>query len=77
VYGTRWCPDCIRAIRFLKKHQVAYTWIDLDQHPEAGKKVREINQGMRIVPTILLPDGEILVEPSNKELALKLSSSTT
>ncbi len=27
---------------------------------------------MRIIPTILFPDGSILVEPADSELALKL-----
>jgi hypothetical protein len=35
-----------------------------------------VNQGRRIVPTIIFPDGSILVEPSNAELAEKLGLAT-
>ena len=37
---------------------------------------KEFNQGMRRIPTIVFPDGEILVEPSNAELAKKLGLQT-
>ena len=72
VYSTVWCPDCRRTKLFLEKHQVAYENIDIEQEPEAVKTVERINQGMRRVPTIVLPDGSILVEPSNLQLAEKL-----
>ena len=34
--------------------------------------IEEINNGLRVVPTIVFPDGDILVEPSNAKLAEKL-----
>ena len=46
--------------------------MDIAQDPEAIAYVEEVNQGQRIVPTIVFPDGSILVEPSNAELAEKL-----
>jgi mycoredoxin len=73
VYGTQWCGDCRRARRFLDQHQVVYTWIDIDRDKEAERKVVEINHGMRSVPTMIFPDGSLLVEPSNTQLARKLS----
>lgn len=38
--------------------------------------VEQINHGKRIIPTILFPDGSILVEPSNAQLAEKLNLQT-
>ena len=32
----------------------------------------EINNGKRIVPTIIFEDGSILLEPTNKQLAEKI-----
>ncbi|NPV85006.1 MAG: NrdH-redoxin [Anaerolineae bacterium] len=72
VYGTRWCPDSTRAKSFLDQKKVAYTWIDIDKDPEARKFVEKVNNGFRSVPTIVFPDGSILVEPSTSELAKKL-----
>jgi glutaredoxin-like protein len=73
VYGTTWCPDCVRAKRILDKRQVPYKWIDITQDPDAVAYVEKANGGMRRVPTIVFPDGSILVEPSNDELARKLN----
>ncbi len=72
MYGAPWCPDCKRAKQFLGEQRIPYDWIDLDQNPEAAALVREKNAGKQIIPTILFPDGSILVEPSNEELAAKL-----
>ncbi|MGB9674046.1 MAG: glutaredoxin family protein [Anaerolineales bacterium] len=74
VYGTNWCGDCIRAKQFFQKHQIPYEWVDIDRDKEAERIVMEINHGNRSVPTIVLPDGNILVEPSNSELEEKLLS---
>ncbi len=73
VYGTTWCPDCVRAKRVFKKNNIEFQWIDIGQDPAARVFVEEANNGMRIVPTILFPDGETLAEPSNSELSEKLS----
>ncbi len=76
VYGTTWCPDCKRAKQFLGEHRLQYNWVDIEQDPEAMAYVEEINEGKRIVPTIVFPDGGLLVEPSNAELADKLGLHT-
>jgi thioredoxin reductase (NADPH) len=72
IYGTTWCPDCRRAKQFFGEHRVQYTWVDIEQDEAAMAEVERINEGKRIVPTIICPDGEILTEPSNDELAAKL-----
>ncbi len=71
VYGTDWCGDCIRAKRFFQKNQIPYEWINIDKDKEAEKLVIEINHGNRSVPTIILHDGSILVEPSDAQLSDK------
>jgi len=72
VYGAPWCPDCRRAKQFLGEQRVSYDWIDIDKDASAAAIVREKNAGKQIIPTILFPDGSVLVEPSNDELATKL-----
>jgi mycoredoxin len=73
MYGTTWCGDCRRAKKFFDQKGVSYHWIDLEQHPEAVEIVLKHNNGMQSVPTIFFPDGSVLVEPSNQELAQKLA----
>jgi len=72
VYSTVWCPDCKRAKKFLDEHQIQYEEIDIDRNPKAATLVKQLNNGMRVVPTIVFPDGTILSEPSNPQLAEKL-----
>jgi len=74
VYGTTWCSDTIRARRYLDNHKIPYKWIDIDKDNDARKFVEKTNRGYRSVPTIIFPDGSILVEPSDADLAAKLSS---
>jgi mycoredoxin len=40
-----------------------------------AKKFFEVNNGFRSVPTIIFPDGSILVEPGWEELKAKTSNS--
>ena len=76
VYSTVWCPDCKRAKQFFGEQRVAYTNVDIEQDKKAMAFVEKINNGMRIIPTIIFPDGEILVEPTNAQLAEKLGLTT-
>ena len=71
VYSTVWCPDCKRAKKFFGEHRVQYENIDIEEHSEGVAFVEGLNKGMRIIPTIVFPDGEILAEPSNAKLAEK------
>lgn len=72
VYSTSWCPDCHRAKYILDEYGIDYNEIDVERHIEGLRFVQQINNGNRVVPTIVFPDGSILVEPSNQTLAAKL-----
>jgi len=76
VYSTVWCPDCKRAKQFFGEQRVAYTNVDIEQDKKALAFVEKVNEGMRIIPTIIFPDGEILIEPNNAQLAEKLGLTT-
>ena len=75
VYGTTWCPDCKRSKQFLGEQRIHYDWVDIEKDAEAMTYVEQVNQGKRIIPTIVFPDGSILAEPTNAELAQKLGLS--
>jgi glutaredoxin-like protein len=72
VFGTTWCGDCKRAEKWLKEQNIPFAFIDVDQDSQAQDYVRSVNNGNVVVPTILFPDGSILVEPSDQDLAEKL-----
>jgi mycoredoxin len=50
----------------------SYTYINIETDDQAAAYVMQINRGNQSVPTIVFPDGSILVEPSNVELQTKL-----
>ncbi len=77
IYGADWCFDCRRARQFFDQQQVFYKWVDIDEDKTSEQYVLTVNKGMRSIPTIVFPDGSVLVEPSNNELALKLKTSET
>lgn len=76
VYSTVWCPDCKRAKRFFGEQRVPYVNVDIEQDVEAMAFVERVNNGKRIIPTIVFPDGSMLVEPSNAQLAERLGLQT-
>jgi thioredoxin reductase (NADPH) len=76
IYSTVWCPDCKRAKQFFGEQRIPYENIDIENDPEAMAFVEKVNHGMHIIPTIVFPDGSILVEPSNAQLAQKLGLQT-
>lgn len=76
VYSTVWCTDCKRAKKFFGEQRIPYTNIDIENDPQAMAFVEQVNQGKRIIPTIVFPDGDVLVEPTNAQLAAKLGLQT-
>jgi len=77
MYTTSWCGDCRRAKRVFEALGVSYTEVNIDAEPSAAAQVMSMNHGMRSVPTILFADGSMLVEPSSRELEVKLASLST
>ena len=72
IYTTHWCGDCARTKSFLRRNAIPYEEIDIEHDASAAATVIRLNNGHRSVPTLVFPDGSILTEPSNRELAEKL-----
>ncbi|MFZ5878646.1 MAG: glutaredoxin domain-containing protein [Chloroflexota bacterium] len=73
MYSVDWCPDCKRARIFFERNQIQHLTVNVDDDARGAAFVREVNHGSRSVPTIVFPDGAILVEPSNAQLEEKFS----
>ena len=56
VYSASWCRDCREAKKFLDKHQIAYTVIDIEATPGAADEVVR-NVGKRAIPQFVI-DGK-------------------
>lgn len=71
LYGADWCPDCRRAKAFLKENNIEYNFVDVDLDEQATKKVESINNGKRIIPTLII-NGKSYTNPDNPALAATL-----
>lgn len=72
IYGAHWCPDCRRCKTFMGEHGVPYEWLDILEHPELTREILDKTGGKRVLPTIVFDDGDVLLRPTNLELARKL-----
>ena len=72
VYGAPWCPHCKRVKKFLAAHRVRYANVDIDTDPEAIGRLKELQDGGQIIPTVIYPDGTHEVNPSNEALARRI-----
>ncbi len=72
MYATEYCSDCHRAKAFFEANHIEYLRVGLEGNEQATEFVINVNNGNRSVPTIIFPDGTILVEPSWAELKEKI-----
>ncbi|MGK0391084.1 MAG: thioredoxin reductase (NADPH), partial [Maribacter sp.] len=72
LFGADWCPDCRRAKNFLRDNSINFEFIDIDKNDWAINKVEEINNGKRIIPTVLI-NGQPHTNPDNIALTELLS----
>lgn len=75
MYSTEYCPDCHRARKFFETNNIPYMRVSLEGNAEATEFVMQVNNGYRSVPTIVFPDGSVLVEPGWEDLKAKFSDS--
>jgi len=72
LYGAAWCPHCKRVKRFLAAHRVPYDNVDIDAEPEAIARIKQLQGGGQIIPTVVYPDGTHEVNPGDAALAARL-----
>jgi len=53
VYSARWCPECRTAKRFLDRHSIPYTDIDIEATPGAAAEVIR-HVGKRAIPQFVI-----------------------
>ena len=62
VYGADWCSDCITAKKFLNSKGVDFEFIDITDNQQAIALVEKINNGRRVIPTLIV-DGVSFTNP--------------
>ncbi|MFH1221617.1 MAG: glutaredoxin domain-containing protein [Candidatus Micrarchaeota archaeon] len=44
IYGTAWCPWCVRAKNFMEQNSIPFEWKDADQQENADEAFRKSRQ---------------------------------
>ena len=71
VIGHRWSQESHIARDFLARNQVPYKWLDLASDPEAVELLELTGSGSSRCPVLIFPDGQILEQPTNQQIAEK------
>ncbi|QDP96455.1 mycoredoxin [Microlunatus elymi] len=74
MYTTPWCGYCFRLKQQLKREQIDFDEVDIEQQPAAAELVASVNHGNQTVPTLVFSDGSALTNPSVREVTAKLAS---
>ncbi len=72
VYGHNRCALSNLIARTLQESEIDHEWRDILKGDPAWKdELKQLARGYLSVPTIVFPDGTVLVEPSPKQLLEK------
>ncbi len=76
VAGAMWSAASHEVKDFLSRHQIPYQWLDVESDAKARALAESCAEGTLRIPTILFPEGGVLVQPSTRELAEKVGLQT-
>jgi mycoredoxin len=71
VYGKRECADTLRTRALLRDAGVEYRFVDVEASADDAARATALG-GSTKVPVVVLPDGAVLVEPSDDEVRAHL-----
>src|SRR5260370_3666453 len=76
VVGHRWSARSSQVREFLARNQVPYRWYGADE-PEGSRLLEAAGVDDLALPVVITGEGEVLVEPSEGELARRVGLATT
>ena len=78
VYGHDFCIQAMMLARSLKKNNVDHEWRDIMAGPpEWQEELKSLARGNLSVPTVIFPDGAVMVEPYPDEVLDKMGIEST
>ncbi|MEN3360703.1 MAG: mycoredoxin [Mycobacteriales bacterium] len=77
VYTTSWCGYCHRLKRSLEREGIAYTEVNIEDDESGAEVVMSVNGGNQTVPTVVLPNGVSMTNPSLTQVKAGLSEVTS
>lgn len=74
MYTTPWCGYCIRLKQQMQRLDIEFQEVDIEADPQAAEFVESVNGGNQTVPTLLMPDGTALTNPSIAQVQESLAT---
>ena len=74
MYSTTWCGYCMRLKRMLDREGIEYDEVNIERDSGAAEVVMRVNGGNRTVPTVVLPNGAALTNPSIDQVKQALAA---
>ena len=74
MYTTVWCGYCRRLKAQLDRAGITFREVDIEQDSTAAEFVASANGGNHTVPTVLLADGALLVNPTIDQIAAAIAA---
>ena len=73
IFFADWCPFCVKLIKNLDRTETPYELVDVEAEgsEDVNAWIESVNDGNRIVPTVLYSDGTHATNPSASEARTK------
>lgn len=76
VYGHANCGSANSLRRELEVRHIPFEWRDIRTGPdEYRESLRQLTHGFLSVPTVVFPDGEVMIEPSQPQVLRRMGYS--
>ena len=78
IYGHSYCPQSRLMAKTLSKYHIDHEWRDVKQEQtNFADELRQLANGYLSVPTVIFPDGTVMVEPWPTQVLNKMGIQPT
>jgi len=76
IIGHRWSAAAFDTRSFLSRNLIPYQWLDVERDDEAAALLAHAGVEDGVLPVLVFPDGEVLVQPTPLQIASKIGART-
>lgn len=75
IFYADWCPFCAKLLKALSRTETPYALVDVEAEgtEDINEWIKSVNDGNRIVPTVLYSDGTSVTNPAASAVRKKLA----